>query len=288
MDAKMRADLPGAGKATVWAALALMLSVAGCKNAPEPQGCLLTPVLMENFDSLSVAPYTIGPARWISHTPWNGDFGDARFTDDGPDGPFSIHDGILHITAKKDAEGKWTSGLLASADSTGKGRGAKYGYFEARMKMPTGPGTWPAFWLVEIKPIAQRDALVEIDVIEYYGHSTGDFQSVVHVWFDDRAKKFDDAVFIDVPKGSLEADFHTYGVDVSPTSVTYFLDGVEYWRHPTPPELDAPLHPLVNLALGSGWPIDKTPNPVVLKVDYIHVWERSATPPQGCKPGRGT
>ena len=29
---------------------------------------------------------------------------------------------------------------------------------------------------------------------------------------------------------------------------------------------------LVNLALGSGWPIDHTPNPSTMKVDYIHVF----------------
>jgi hypothetical protein len=40
--------------------------------------------------------------------------------------------------------------------------------------------------------------------------------------------------------------------------------------------MQAPSMVLVNLALGSGWPIDKTPNPSVMKVDYIHVYERRA------------
>jgi hypothetical protein len=35
---------------------------------------------------------------------------------------------------------------------------------------------------------------------------------------------------------------------------------------------------LVNLALGSGWPIDHTPNPSIMKVDYVHVF---APPPGG-------
>ncbi len=259
--------------------------LAACQDVRKDHTCTLTPVLIDDFDKLSIESTKLGKAGWIAHTPWNGDFGDALFTDHGPDGPFSTHDGILHITAKKDPTGRWRSGLLAAADSTGTGRGALYGYFETRMKMPTGPGTWPAFWLGEITPITERDGFVEIDVIEYYGHDPSTFQSVVHVWFDDPAKKFDEATFIDVPNGSLEADFHTYGVDVSPTQVTYFLDGKEFWQHPTPRELDKPLFPLVNLALGSGWPIDKTPDPSVLMVDYVHVWERTNIPPQGCKPG---
>jgi hypothetical protein len=32
------------------------------------------------------------------------------------------------------------------------------------------------------------------------------------------------------------------------------------------------LFPLVNLALGSGFPIDRTPDPSVLLVDYVHVY----------------
>jgi len=29
---------------------------------------------------------------------------------------------------------------------------------------------------------------------------------------------------------------------------------------------------LLNLAMGSGWPIDETPNPSVMLVDYVKVW----------------
>ncbi len=57
------------------------------------------------------------------------------------------------------------------------------------------------------------------------------------------------------------------------------------WSRPTPPELDGPMYPIVNLALGSGWPIDKTPNPSRLLVDYVHVYGRDAGPPEGCPPG---
>jgi hypothetical protein len=45
------------------------------------------------------------------------------------------------------------------------------------------------------------------------------------------------------------------------------------------------MYPLVNLALGSGYPIDKTPDPSTLLVDYVHVYGRDAGPPEGCPPG---
>jgi len=66
---------------------------------------------------------------------------------------------------------------------------------------------------------------------------------------------------IDVPDNSLVDDYHTFGVDLSPQAIVFFRDGKRVWSQPTPPELDGPMYPLVNLALGSGWPIDRTPNP---------------------------
>ena len=247
--------------------------------------CELHPVLIEDFNEESISAHRIGPARWTAHTPWNGDFGDARFLDPGPNGPFKVKDGMLSITASKDRAGRWTSGLIAAADASGAGTGTRYGYFEARMKMPPGPGTWPAFWLAALKPVQGSDRNVEIDVIEYYGQFTSAYRTALHIWYKDAAKTRADGDKIDVADGSLVQGFHTYGVDVSPRSVVFFFDGKPVWSQPTPPELDGPLYPLVNLALGSGWPIDKTPTPSVLLVDYVHVYGRDAGPPNGCPPG---
>jgi beta-glucanase (GH16 family) len=247
--------------------------------------CEFHPVLIENFDEQSIAARRIGPARWTAHTPWNGDFGDARFGDPGPAGPFKVDNGVLSITAAKDGQGRWTSGLIAAADASGTGTGTRYGYFEVRMKVPLGPGTWPAFWLAALKPANISDGNVEIDVIEYYGQFTWAYQTVVHIWYKDPAKHRGKAEKIDVPDGSLVQDYHTFGVDVSPQAIAFFRDGKEVARQPTPPELDGPLYPLVNLALGGGWPIDQTPNPSTLLVDYVHVYGRGAGPPEGCSAG---
>jgi beta-glucanase (GH16 family) len=278
-----------------FAAAILLLNIpATIATAAEPgTSCEFRPVLLEEFDEETapnrrietITSNRLGPARWTAHTPWNGDFGDAQFMDPHPRGPFSMKDGMLSITASKNSEGKWTSGLIAAADSTGAGFGTRYGYFEVRMKMPPGPGTWPAFWLAALKPADQRDGNVEIDVIEYYGQFTDSYRSVVHVWFNDPAKHRGKDEKIDVPNNSLVENFHSFGVDVSPQAIVFFKDGQRVWSQPTPPELTYPLFPLVNLALGSGWPIDKTPNPSTLLVDYVHVYGRDAGPPGGCPPG---
>lgn len=275
-------------RGSVWALAAMALVACDSPAVPAPapaETCAMHPVLMDEFDEASIAPTRIGPARWTAHTPWSGDFGDARFTDPGPDGPFSVKDGVLRIKAWKDTSHVWRSGLIAGSDSTGAGVGTRYGYFETRMKFPPGPGTWPAFWLAALKSATVKDGDVEIDVVEYYGQFPDAYRVNLHVWYADHAKIRGTGEKIDVPEHSLVDAFHTYGVDVSPQAIVFFLDRKKVWSQPTPNELDGPLYPLVNLATGGGWPIAKTPNPSVLLVDYVHVWGRGPGPPGGCPAG---
>lgn len=236
--------------------------------------CKYKLAFFDDFNDLSVSSRVLNGARWTAHTPWNGDFGDAVFTDDAPKGPFSLHDGMLSITAWKDEAGKWRSGLLAASDGTGAGYGLRYGYFEARMRMPPGPGTWPAFWLGTQRPNTDKGPSVEIDVIEYYGHADNVYFGALHVWYqgNDASKSKHTTHKIEVPAGSLVSDFHTYGTEVTPENIVFYFDRKPVWTMPTPPELDKPMFPLVNLALGSGFPIDKTPNPSVLLVDYVRTY----------------
>ena len=233
-----------------FAAAILLLNIpATVATAAEPgTSCEFRPVLLEEFDEETapnrrietITSNRLGPARWTAHTPWNGDFGDAQFINPHPRGPFSMKDGILSITASKNSEGKWVSGLIAAADSTGAGFGTRYGYFEVRMKMPPGPGTWPAFWLVPLKPAGTSDINVEIDVIEYYGQitsSTGRFARLVQGEGKQRGK--DEK--IDVPNNSLVENFHTFGVDVSPQAIVFFRDGKRVWKSADASRTDGPI-----------------------------------------------
>ncbi|GAB5456491.1 MAG: hypothetical protein Hens2KO_27200 [Henriciella sp.] len=267
------------GVLTVW--------VSGCVQAPAanlyPDSCELVPIFMEEFDTLSVSSNRIGPARWTAHTPWWGDFGDAKFTDPGRHGPFSVENGILTIKAWKDDKEQWRSGLLAAADRSGRGHGTQYGYFEARMKFPPGKGTWPAFWLMPLVPVRSVDGRVEVDVVEYYGRRSDRFHSVIHVKYDDKTHNRSQGTRTAVPERSLIDEFNTYGVDISPSEIVFFLNRKEVWRQSTPKEIQYPMYPIVNLALGSGWPIDETPDPSLMYVDYVRVYARGDA--DTCAPG---
>jgi beta-glucanase (GH16 family) len=239
--------------------------------------CRLKPTFTDDFNTLSVSARGDTDGRWIAHTPWNGDFGDAAFSDPRPGFPFRVRDGVLDIEARKGADGKWQSGLLASATPSNAGFAQRYGYFEMRAQLPPGPGTWPGFWLNANQRHNDPNPGVEIDVVEYYGQFPDAYHSAVHVWnkADPKKSTVQDHV-IAVPSGSLTSGFHTYGVDVEPDWITFYRDRRETWQLATPAELKDPLMVLVDLALGSGWPIDKTPNPSVMQVDYVHVFAPSA------------
>lgn len=264
--------------------LVLGVLAASCSSSHAASGepldlCDFRMVFSEDFNELSVAPWMLGGVRWTAHTPWAGDFGDARFTDPGPDGPFAIENSQLVITARRNDAGEWQSGLLAAADQTGTGTGIRYGYFEARMKMPPGPGTWPAFWLISLQPRNDPRPKIEIDVLEYYGHRDDAYQVAWHVWMptSQEDQNRGGGEMLDVAAGSLIADYNRFGVEVTPETTTFYFNRQPVADFPTPPEhnqFGMPLYPLVNLALGSGWPIDRTPDPSKLYVDYVRMFER--------------
>ena len=274
------ASLASQGRLACRTPLLAAIAFLGCSSQDEvlPERidlCDYELVHADEFDTLAVAPTEMGEGiRWTAHTPWKGDFGDAMFSNPRPDWPFRIDNGILKITAFRDDTGRWRSGLLAAADASGEGWGLRYGYFEARMRFPPGPGTWPAFWLMSLQP-ADQSPKIEIDVVEYYGHQTSRYFATGHVWYasEEEGKTTHDGTRIAVPDGSLVEDFNRYGVRVEPETITYFLNGEAVWEQPTPAEHQAPLYPLVNLALGSGYSIDETPDPSTMEVDYVRIYQ---------------
>jgi beta-glucanase (GH16 family) len=185
----------------------------------------------------------------------------------------------LRIEARKFEDGKWRSGLLASTDPLGHGFAQKYGYFEMRAKLPPGPGLWPGFWLIGNKA---PGGSAEADILEYLGHDTSKYEATVHVWpRNNQGRDYQARITVRVDPGSLVNAYHTYGASIEPDFVTFYLDRKQVGRTPTPPEFAQPLFILVSLAMGSGFPIDKTPNPCFMDVDYVRVWQKQDAKARG-------
>jgi len=268
------------------AAAALCVAALGCFGAIAPRVFAQAPAVASGpplslegyhvtfddaFSSLSISPHGPG-TRWIAHTPWHGDFGNAQFSD--PDsGVFSAGRDGLTITAFKGADGKWRSGLISSLANyrdLSSGFTQRYGYFEIEAKLPGGMGTWPAFWLMGFN---KGHYWTEIDVIEFYGGWPALFHSAVHVWGE--AHKGQHRLTA-VPTGQLSSQFNRFGVLITPQTVSFYLNRQLFWSIPTLPEYRQPMYILADLALGGGWPLSGVHSPVTMQVHYIKVWQRDA------------
>jgi hypothetical protein len=226
----------------------------------------------ETFSRMDISAYGPG-SRWIAHTPWRGDFGNDVFGNPGPGGPFSLTSQGLAIKASKNEAGNWQAGLISSMDMDGPdqaGFAQKYGYFEMRAKLPDGPGTWPAFWLVGTDT---THGTAELDVFEYYGHDNSAIHSTEHFWVNgkDEGKGW---TVLKVPAGSLTAGFNDYGILITADRTVFYLNGTAYWSTETPTEYKQPMYVLVDLAIGGGWPFNRLYSPQEMTVQYVRVYQR--------------
>jgi len=214
------------------------------------------------------------PAVWVPET-GGGGWGDdqlQRYTS-APANAFLTGAGHLALVARREGD------AITSARLITKGRlHLRHGTVEARIKVPAGPGVWPAFWMLgaDIDEVGWP-ACGEIDVMEYVGSEPHTVHGTVHgPGYAGVGRGIGGTHRLDVP---LADDFHVYGVRWTGDRITWHLDGVEYHRVtpagvPGPWPFRHPFHLLVNLAVGGSWPGNATgvPElPATLLVDWIRV-----------------
>ena len=116
--------------------------------------------------------------------------------------------------------------------------------------LPTGAGLWPAFWL---EPVNGTSAC-EIDIFEAPFNNPTLIQDSLH----DGGTGYTTGQ-VTVPNYSSNAN--TYGVNWSPTTITYYVNGQEVGSTPTPASCNTPAYILANLAVGGqSWAWPGTPN----------------------------
>ena len=137
--------------------------------------------------------------------------------------------GYLVISANK-VSGNCADGWyrdITSARLTTKGLESwEHARFEIRAKMPTGVGTWPAFWAMGEDDKVEWPAVGEIDAMEYVGRDRSHVIGTVH-----GATDGGDHWFLQADNDSdtlLSADMHTYAVEWDDDEVSWYLDGEEY------------------------------------------------------------
>jgi beta-glucanase (GH16 family) len=237
----------------------------------------------------------------IDPTAWTYDLGDGtdqgipgwgnnelQYYTDRPEN-VTVENGVLVLTARQES---FMGSNYTSARITTQGIfEQQYGRFEARIRLPTGKGIWPAFWLLgndcDQNPWPQCG---EIDIMEYLGdgptvvfgsvhgpgYNAGDSISREYVLENDR---FDEG-------------FHVFGIEWGPDYINYYVDGDLYNTiTPETTEEEAitfnapansgewvfnrPFYIIINMAVGGdlpGAPNAETEFPQSMYVDYVRVY----------------
>ncbi len=188
----------------------------------------------------------------------------------------TVANGRLSITLKDDGNQVTSSRLYAKVST-----GWRYGYIEARIKLPTGKGTWPAFWMMPVN-FTSWPADGEIDIMEEVGYNPNVVHSTIHCNKYNNTGTSVETATKSVP--TAQTDFHTYALLWTADKMTFYVDGsviLTYSNDGTGHDawpFDSAFYPILNLAWGGGWGgqqgLDETCLPATMEVDYVRVFQK--------------
>lgn len=196
-----------------------------------------------------------------------------------------VEGGNLVIEGRKESYGgnEYTSARIYSK---GK-REFCYGKLEARISLPAGQGTWPAFWTLGNR--GNWPNCGEIDIMEHTGSVPNRIFGTLHTTKDRSGSKSSRAY---TGIQNIENNFHTYGIEwtqeeksgkdvirfyvddiVYSEQVEEIIDDDDYWP------FNRPNYFIINLALGGtlGGNINDAifDSPLLMKVDWVRVYQRN-------------
>ena len=258
--------------------LGLILSACGAvarspaaAPIPEPPGWKL--VWHDEFegDAIDSANWTydIGAGGWGN--------GEAQHYTSRPENA-RVEDGILVIEAHQE---KYGDSYYTSARLKTQGlQSFQYGRIEARLKVPSGDGMWPAFWMLGSSFDGTNwPDCGEIDIMEYVGREPDLVMGTLHGPGYSGASGMSQW---NRQEYAIADDFHTFAIEWVPGQIDWYYDGEKY-HTVTPGDLsgrqwvfDQPFFIILNLALGGqlAGPIGlDTVFPAQFYVDYVRVYK---------------
>lgn len=254
-------------------ALLVIGAVTSCAGATEPEYAL---VWSDEFEGAAgAAP---NPSNWVADI--GTDWGNAQLEYDTDRRTNAALDGAGNLAIIARQESFQNRGYTSARLKTLGRHQFAYGRFEARMKMPTGRGMWPAFWLLGANfPSVGWPRSGEIDVMEYRGQEP----AVVHGSLHGPGYSGGAAVTRSyaLTSGRLDDGFHLYRADWTPSEIRFFVDDVLYHvvakgDQPGDWVFDHEFFILLNLAVGGnfvGAPDGSTTFPQTLLVDWVRVYQ---------------
>ncbi len=170
---------------------------------------------------------SLDPSRWTALA------GPRRDAVETPEA-VSVANGLLTLTTYTEG-GVHHTGFVTTEGSFA----ARYGYFEARIRFHDAPGAWCAFWISTHTVDFGGDPTVngdEIDVVEHRVTDQGGWTELADMvalnvnWNGYGSGKETAQLVTHLPDDSrVQGEWHTYGVLWTPTSYTYYVDGMKLW-----------------------------------------------------------
>ncbi|MFT3738326.1 MAG: family 16 glycosylhydrolase [Breznakibacter sp.] len=194
----------------------------------------------------------------------------------GNDVTAEVSNGTLKIHAKK-AGNEVISARVNTIASW------KYGYFEARLKLPKGKGTWPAFWMMPKQEGTWPDC-GEIDIMEEVGYNPNYVSSSIH------CKAYNHTIGTQKTKETListaQTEFHVYALEWTEDFIQTYVDGKELFYFANDKKGDKNTWPFnaafylkLNLAWGGDWGgaqgVDESALPATYEIDYVRVFQKN-------------
>ena len=194
-----------------------------------------------------------------------------------------VKDGFLYINCFKGSDGKVYSGRMNAKPNTGW----TYGYFEARINLPKGKGTWPAFWMMPSNVDWNKNPWPycgEIDIMEEVGADPNRVSSSLHTGNYNHTKGTQKTH--EMYCAGAEGEFHVYACEWTPDAITTYVDGkvqLSVTKAAMGADHDSwPFHyafyPILNLAWGGDWGgykgVDESALPVSMIVDYVRIFQK--------------
>jgi beta-glucanase (GH16 family) len=254
-------------------------------NATKNSDNLVLPESCKNYKRTFVDSFNIlDQTKWSAGQPWG------RYHPSFPhqyygDSQIFVKDGILHLlnerkmyTFNKNKSDSITipygTGLINSFNQIC----FQYGYFAIRSKNPSGPGTWPAFWLT-----GKNNWPPEIDIFEMYGGKDGkkihEQTMTIHVGKTETHTKRMILKAMNLPTNT-DSVFHIYACHWEPKKITFYTDGVKIktiklskWMRQFYKE---PMYLIVNNALDHNYlkEISTAKMPQDFQVDWVQVYQQ--------------
>lgn len=257
----------------------ILFLVPSCDNPLDPEVPNWQLVWQDEFDGS--AGQSPDPTKW-TYDIGTGDNGwgnqELQYYTDRQENISLDGTGNLLITARRESFGGMpftsarikTQGLFDQA----------YGRFEASIKLPWGPGIWPAFWLLGANiETADWPECGEIDIMEYRGQQTNLIHGTVH------GPGYSGGAAVTKSFGfankRFDVDFHLFAVEWGKNYLRFYVDDVLY-QEIKPEDLtgrwvfDKPFFIILNVAVGGnyvGFPTSQTPFPQTMLIDYVRVYK---------------